>query len=214
MKNIENAVSRNTASIVMMLAASFLAVAFMMPFQADAALLTQQLDQGMANSDVTSLQTFLSTYNNVYPSGLITGYFGPLTAAGVSGFQTANSIAAVGRVGPITLAAINAQMGGGSVPPSGDISAPIMYPETVSSGSNSATISWSTSEAARSRVMYSTTLPFLYSTALSVSTNGYGSTANITIFGLQPHTTYYYVRESIDGSGNITWTIGRPVTTQ
>ena len=209
---------RTTLTVATILVATVLALAaiFVLPYQASAALLTQELDLGESNSDVTSLQTFLASLPNIYPEGLITGYFGSLTQAAVVRFQTANGISAVGRVGPQTLAAINAQMGGGGSTGggSGDISAPTINPETLTTTSNSFTLSWATSESAKSRVMYGTVWPFLYSTAPSVSTSGYGATSNITITGLQSHTTYYYVLESIDGSGNVMWTVGKPVTTQ
>lgn len=180
---------------------------------AHAALLTQQLDFGMRNADVTSLQTFLAANPSLYPQGIVSGYFGSLTRAAVARFQTANGLPAVGRVGPLTLAAINAQMGGSVSTPTGDVSAPLIFPETVTKTGNSATISWTTSEAARSRVMYGNSWPFLYSTAPSASASGFNSTANITLTGLQPNSTYYYVLESIDASGNVMWTVGKPVVT-
>lgn len=194
--------------------APLLALAFILPLNANAALLTRQLDLGMTNSDVTSLQTFLAANTTIYPEGIVSGYFGELTAAAVSRFQTANGLAAVGRVGPLTLAAINTQMGG-AVPVTGaDVWAPTIYPETVTVGQNSATISWTTSDAARSRVMYGTSWPFLYAVAPSVSSAGFNATSNITLNGLQPKTTYYYVLESVDGPGNIMWTVAKSFMTQ
>lgn len=196
-------------------AASVLAIALVFPFQASAAMLSQQLDLGESNGDVTTLQMFLANNTSFYPEALVTGYYGNLTFAAVSRFQTANNLASVGRVGPQTLAAINGQIGGGTVTGVGsDVSAPIIYPETLSTGPNSAVISWTMNEAAKSRVMYGTTWPFLYATAPSVVSNTFSTTASITLSGLQSHTTYYYVRESVDLSGNVTWTVGKPLTTQ
>ncbi len=173
---------------------------------AHAMLLTQELDLGMTNSDVSALQGFLATNSAFYPQGIISGYFGNLTAAAVSRFQIANGLPAVGRVGARTLAIINAQVANGVTTGGTDDSAPIIYPESVSVGTNWANVSWATSEAARSRVMYATFWPFLYATASSVSGPGLASTANITLPNLAPHTMYYYVRESIDATGNIMWT--------
>ncbi len=192
-----------------------LTIAFALPLETNAALLTQQLDLGMTNSDVTSLQTFLATNSALYPEKIISGYFGELTAAAVSRFQTANGLPPVGRVGPQTLALINAAMTGQPSPGTGaDVWAPTIYPESLSTGTNSATISWTTSDAARSRVMYGTSWPFLYALAPSVSSAGYNATSNITLNGLQSRTTYYYVLESIDGSGNIMWTVPKSFMTQ
>lgn len=196
-------------------AASVLAVALVFPFQASAAMLSQQLDIGESNGDVTTLQMFLANNTSFYPEAIVSGYFGNLTFAAVSRFQSANNLPSVGRVGPRTLAAINGQIGGGTVTGEGsDITAPTIYPETLSTGPNSAMISWTMNESAKSRVMYGVTWPFLYSTAPSVSANTFSTTASIILTGLQPHTTYYYVRESVDLSGNVTWTVGKPLTTQ
>jgi len=207
------ALQRNAPSITVipvLLAATLLALTFIFPASASAAMLSQELDFGMTNSDVTSLQVYLASNSAFYPEGIVSGYFGNLTVAAVKRFQTANGLAAVGRVGPLTLALINAKMGG-SVSAGGDVSAPIMMPEKVTLGSNTANFSWVTTESAQSRVMYGKTWPFLYSTAPSVSTVGFGATSNITIAGLQSPSTYYYVRESIDGSGNVMWTVGKPL---
>jgi len=216
MTNISAVYTQGMMRLTAVVVPSFLALVLALPFQAQAAFLTQQLDLGMTNADVTSLQTFLAADSTIYPEGIVSGYFGPLTAAAVSRFQTANGLSSVGRVGPLTLATINAQMGGGGAGTGGgsDVSAPIIYPETVSVTPNSATISWTVNEAAKSRVTFGTTRPFLYSTAPSVSTSGFGSTASITLTGLQSHGTYYYVLESVDGAGNIAWTVSKPLTTQ
>lgn len=96
---------------------------------------------------------------------------------------------------------------------SGDVYAPIMSPEVVTASTNSFTVSWTTNESASDRVMFGTSWPFLYATASSVSANSFGTTGNITVTGLQPNTTYYYVIQSTDASGNLQETIGKPVTT-
>lgn len=189
------------------------AIAFAFPGLSHAAMISQQLDLGMTGSDVTSLQTFLAGNSSIYPEGIISGYFGSLTASAVARFQTAHGLSAVGRVGPQTLALINSLMGGGTST-GGDVSAPIMNPETVTVTSNSATISWVTNEAAKGRVMYGTTWPFLYATAPSVGTTGFASTASIMLPSLQSHTRYYYTLESIDAAGNIQWGIGHSFLTQ
>jgi len=69
--------------------------------------LTRQLDLGMSNEDIELLQEILATDPEIYPEGLITGYFGPLTARAVKRFQKAAGIEQVGRVGPKTLSKIN-----------------------------------------------------------------------------------------------------------
>ena len=195
--------------------ALLLAIGFILPGQANAALLTSQLDLGATGANVTSLQTFLAASASIYPEGIVSGYFGSMTSAAVARFQTANGLASVGRVGPATLLTINAQMtNNGMITTGYDDSAPIMYTPTITSTSNSATFAWSTNESAHDRVMFGTTWPFLYATAQSVTANGYGTNTSITVNGLQAHSQYYYVLESVDASGNTTWTVGHPVNTQ
>src|SRR3989338_7152445 len=90
--------------------AAFVVVLFSAAVIAPAATLNRQLQVGMSGSDVSALQTFLAADVTLYPQGLVTGYFGNLTKAAVSNFQSRNGISPVGRVGPVTLAVLNAQM--------------------------------------------------------------------------------------------------------
>lgn len=65
------------------------------------------LTQGASGDDVKQLQEFLKTYTGAYPNGLITGYYGPLTAVAVKKFQAQNGIESAGVVGPKTQEKIN-----------------------------------------------------------------------------------------------------------
>lgn len=190
-------------------------VAFATP--AFAAQLSGQLDIGSTGPDVTALQTFLAQNSAIYPSGLVTGYYGQLTANAVSAWQTANGIDAVGRVGPVTLAALNAAMAGGSsgtVANNDTTSNPALSGSNISTTANSATFTWNTNEPTNSRVLYGTSIPFLFASASSVaSTNGLSTSATATVTGLNPGTTYYYSLHSSDASGNESWTIEQPFTT-
>jgi hypothetical protein len=51
------------------------------------AIFTKPLSFGMSSSDVRRLQTLLATKPEIYPEGLITGYFGQLTKKAVQRFQ-------------------------------------------------------------------------------------------------------------------------------
>lgn len=207
--------TKNRLALASLAASPFIAIA-LMAGPVSAAMLSQQLDMGEQGDDVTSLQTFLAADPSVYPSGLITGYFGPLTAAAVSKFQANNGLAVVGRVGPQTLALINSQMGGtvGTPLPSGDISAPIISVTGTSVTTNSGTINWTTNEAATSRVMYGTSWPFIYASAPSVgSATGVAASGVVTLPNLQSNTTYYYTIESVDASGNLQWSTGNSFKT-
>lgn len=212
MKTARTTLVRDGYPIVALVAIVLMGATMLIPQYARAEMLTGQLDLGMRSANVTTLQEFLAQYPSIYPEGLVTGYFGPLTQSAVVRYQSSNGIDAVGRVGPVTLSLINSRMDGGTGG-SDDESAPIMNTESVSVGTNSATIGWSLNESAQSRVMFSRSWPFLYASAPSVSNNGYTPTASITITGLQSRTTYYYVRESVDVSGNVTLTLAHTFTT-
>ena len=206
---------QTSASLYVFVAAMTLLACFGIVGHAYASIVTQ-LDMGSQNSDVTELQTYLAQNSALYPSGLVTGYFGSLTQDGVRKFQVSQVIVSsgspsttgYGRVGPTTMASLNALMAGGTGIGGtvGDMSAPIMYPATVSVGKNEVVISWVTSESAIGRVMYSTSWPFLYASAASVSSTGYGATSKIVLTNLKSNTVYYYTRESIDKAGNVMWT--------
>ena len=188
---------------------------------ASAATLTRSLDIGSQGSDVSSLQTFLTGLGStIYPSGLVTGYFGSLTSAGVGRFQTQNGIVSsgspsttgFGRVGPVTMAALNAQMGGTSNLSEGagkvtntDVPQPILSNLAVTTTSNSATVTWNSNVAGTAKVWYSTSPSFNYNTAQYATTAGYTTSENVTIPNLQGGTTYYYVVESLDAQGNFSW---------
>lgn len=64
-------------------------------------------DQGDA---VKYLQTLLAADTSVYPQGIVSGYFGPLTTTAVKNFQKAHGLAMVGFIGPATLAALEAEL--------------------------------------------------------------------------------------------------------
>jgi len=185
------------------------------PLYAHADTLTRQLEQGMSGSDVGTLQTFLAQDNTIYPQGLVTDFFGPLTFAAVSNFQSRNGIATVGRVGPITLAAINAQMSGSTAettyaegagkPTNVGTSQPVVSNVAVTTTTNTATVTWTSNIPTTGKVWYSTNAAFNYNTAPSTSNANVTTAQNVVITGLQGATTYYYVVESSDAQGNFSW---------
>jgi len=185
---------------------------FIIAGTAYAETLYRQLELGNTGADVSILQTFLAKDRTIYPQGLVTGYFGSLTKSAVSNFQARNGIATVGRVGPVTLVAINAQMGGNL---GGDVNAPIIWGITQAPGTNSASIQWNTSEQAAGIVYYSTSWPSMTDTLTDVTIGGSVAmndtlprmSQSVSVSGLQPNTMYYYVIYARDGSGNvqITW---------
>ncbi len=67
----------------------------------------QELRQGMSGQEVRELQQILATDPTVYPEGLVTGFFGPLTANAVGRLQAKFRLESRGVVNADTLALIN-----------------------------------------------------------------------------------------------------------
>ncbi len=182
----------------------------LIPMLAQAEMLSRQLQIQMSGSDVSTLQSFLAEDTTIYPQGLVTGYFGFLTKAAVANYQSRNGIDAVGRVGPITLASINAQMSGGAGAPGADVYAPVLSTINVDAARTSATLSWSTNEATKGLVYYSTSVLTEYEYPHYVTIGGTAvaddaslhTSHTITIGNLQPNTTYYYDVYVTDAAGN------------
>jgi len=198
------------------------------------------LDVGSTGTDVAVLQTYLAQDTDLYPEALVTGYYGPKTRAAVGRFQCRESIVCqgevtltgYGRVGPKTRTRLNELMKDMTIVPvvspgaatgtggpdittnSVDDMAPVIQPERVVGGDTTAIIGWMANEPAYARVYYATSLP-VYVTPGSRSAEGtvYGPVQQVTLIGLVPNTTYYYVRESRDVAGNTTLTLPKVFTT-
>ncbi len=67
-----------------------------------------ELKFGMRSDEVTGLQKMLAADPSVYPEGLVTGYFGPYTLAGVKHFQSLHGLPPTGVVSTLTRAKIQA----------------------------------------------------------------------------------------------------------
>jgi len=189
------------------------------------ALISSQLDLGDQGGEVTELQTYLSSNANLYPSGLVTGYFGQLTKAGVERFQTVEGIVSsgtpattgYGRVGPRTQSSINAKLSGGTVS-TGDIYAPVIRTMGVTTGNSTATVSWTASESSFGKVYYSispirisnifdATGVFSGEPIVSGTLAQYDGAARVShavnINGLSSNTTYYYLVVVYDATKNV-----------
>ncbi len=185
------------------------------PLFAQADSLNRQLQIGMSGTDVSTLQSFLAEDTTIYPQGRITGYFGFLTKAAVSNYQSRNNLDPVGRVGPLTLALINSQMAGGSGSPGADVTAPVLSSVNVHTSSTTATVSWNTNEPTKGAVYYGTTPLSEYEYPHYVSISGsvamtdtsLHSAQSVTIGNLQPNTAYYYDVYVTDASGNASMTM-------
>lgn len=178
---------------------------------------TTQMDVGSTGSEVTKLQTFLAGNKAIYPEGLITGYYGPLTEAAVMRFQGTYGISRVGRVGPQTLAQLNSLLSntGGF----GDNNAPIISGVVLNRNANSVSIQWNTNENTRDKIYYDSkpltffetsapkTEPVILGQFVSDTTLSSSNFHSINIPSLIPGATYYYMIQSVDAAGNVsvTW---------
>ncbi len=220
-----NYIHKYLGHIVTFTSSAFLVLALALGFTQFAsaqtyAPLTAQADLGARGTNVTNLQAYLAANPSFYPEGLITGYYGALTRAAVQRFQAFYGIVSsgtaattgYGRVGPSTLAKLNALILGGTT--STDTTGPSFYNVTQTMSNTAATFNFSTNEATTARVVYSTS-PLMFNEGdinsngfgplggLSVtSLNGMSMTHSITVSGLQPNTTYYYTIIAIDTAGN------------
>lgn len=69
--------------------------------------LLRDLREGMSGDDVKALQAILAADPNIYPEGLVTGFYGRLTSEAVKKFQKKYGIEMLGLVGPKTLKKLN-----------------------------------------------------------------------------------------------------------
>lgn len=185
--------------------------------------ISSSLDVGSRGADVTELQTYLAQNPSLYPSGLITGYYGPLTKAAVERFQVAQGIVSsgspettgYGRVGPITRARLNSIIMGSGGQTSGTAS-PILSTTSIQVGSTNATLTWTTNVPTQGQVYYNN-MPLNFSEATGPrqqpfvsgafsKDNGGVTSHSITIQSLQPNTTYYFLTRAVDGAGNMSMT--------
>lgn len=172
------------------------------------------LGLGSSGNGVTRLQTFLATNPSVYPQGVVSGYYGPLTQTAVNQFQIGYGLPAVGNVGPLTLAKINGLIAAGEAP---DVDAPVISAIRVATTPTNATITWTTNQAALGRIHYDTAPIVMLETSTAktapatsgtvVSEQNYVNSHSLTIPNLARNTLYYYSLESTDVAGNVSVTL-------
>ncbi|MEK7192470.1 MAG: fibronectin type III domain-containing protein [Patescibacteria group bacterium] len=181
----------------------------------------RSLRLGLKGPDVGALQKFLARDKEIYPEGLITGYFGKLTEMAVKRWQSNYKIEPVGMVGPKTRAKLKeileAQPPASATPTEKvqlpqDTVAPVVDEESIrvtSITSTSAIISWNTDELSDSAVRFTDDAPCktsittdfcaVYSASDSVKTTiGH----RIVVSGLLYQTAYYFNVNSTDTAGN------------
>lgn len=211
MKNTLIANKSNISAAALFAAAFILTMSFGAG-QADAAIVNQ-LQLGSRSAQVTELQQFLALNSKVYPAGLVTGYFGPMTQAAVLQFQANYDISQVGRVGPVTMARINAVMNAGQ---GLDIDGPSITNLAMQANSFSTTLSWNSDSNVRGKIFYSTQPLQVQEAAysfmppvvggLSVESAAVGTSQSLSLTNLSSNTIYYYLVQATDLSGNVSVT--------
>jgi hypothetical protein len=85
-----------------------------------------------------------------------------------------------------------------------DTTAPIISDIVVTHASEIATISWKTNESATGKIYYGTATPIVLATAPDTKQDGaYSLNHSFNLTGLATSTTYYFVLEGKDATGNI-----------
>lgn len=75
----------------------------------------QNLSEGSSSDDVKDVQEILAGYEDIYPEGVVSGYYGSLTKEAVKRFQKKIGIEATGTVGPVTRQALNDLLDDGQI---------------------------------------------------------------------------------------------------
>jgi len=154
--------------------------------------LINQLRRGMTSEEVKRLQEILATDPDVYPEGLITGYFGRLTEKAVKKFQKKVCLEEVGLVGPKTLAKINELLtegagSSGKVPP-GLLRAPGVQKKFCTPITTTTTVPATTTTTTIPATTTTTTIPAT-TTTTTTSTTTTTTTTSTTTTTTEPPTT-------------------------
>lgn len=182
---------------------------------AHAASISTQMGIGSTGASVTALQTLLASNSLIYPAGMISGYYGPMTAAAVQQFQIANNLSPVGNVGPQTFAKLNKLMANGVTVL--DVSAPQLSAPQVTMSGTSATIRWNTGEMAFGKIHYDINPISMFESTVSmqepstsgtiVAEVGENTSHAVQLNNLNHGQTYYFSTESEDPTGNLSVTL-------
>ena len=78
--------------------------------QSQIADIKADLREGVQGEDVKSIQELLASDPSIYPAGLKTGYFGPLTVEAIKRFQAKNGLEVTGTINTETKAALDTLM--------------------------------------------------------------------------------------------------------
>lgn len=170
---------------------------------------TKALQRGASGEEVKALQEFLKKFPDIYPEGLVTGYYGALTEQAVKRLQEKQGLEPVGTLGPRTRAKLNELIseGAGSsglIPP-GLLSAPglQMAPGTTAQGTTTSSPAVPATPAVPIGQTGTTTVPAIPATpatstssalATTTPTQACGKTLNV------PSDKYSNIQSALDAS--------------
>ena len=164
----------------------------------------RNLGVGMTGDDVSNLQAYLKQFIELYPEGLVTGYFGQLTQRAVQRFQSAYGIVSsgdpattgYGLVGPMTRAKLNELIGVSSATSLDDGGAQTLTTETAVTNITAVpqTETTTTGTVTAGTSQYATTTEPIIKT-------GTGSTSPSRSFNIGTGSVYYTVGAS-SGAGS------------
>jgi peptidoglycan hydrolase-like protein with peptidoglycan-binding domain len=175
------------------------------------------LNTGSKSSDVIVLQKFLASNSNIYPAGVVSGYYGSMTKAAVTQFQLAYGLSADGVSGPMTSSKINSLISYGA---GIDLYAPVLSSLSINESGTSANFSFNSNKPVKATIFYDTNpinwnswddsvqslaLPAI--SGIAETDNTFSLTKQITLSNLSQNINYHYVLVLTDGSGNstVTW---------
>ncbi len=79
----------------------------LMGTQAEIKELRADIREGMTDADIKTIQELLASDPAIYPKGLVTGYFGPMTKEAIMKFQAKNGLEVTGEINAETRAALD-----------------------------------------------------------------------------------------------------------
>jgi hypothetical protein len=80
----------------------------LMNTEAEIKELRADIKEGMTSDDIKTIQELLASDPTIYPRGLVTGYFGPMTKEAIMKFQAKNGLEVTGLIDTETRAAMDA----------------------------------------------------------------------------------------------------------
>jgi len=176
------------------------------------------LRMGSRSEGVRAMQAFLASNGDMYPTGMVTGYFGPLTHSAVVQFQLSYGLTPDGIAGPRTQAKMNELIASGR---GLDVYAPAIANPSISVSGRNATVSLNSSEPVSATLYYSTSPLIISESAVAFgaptvsgitsvdATMGTNKTFSLT--NLDANANYHYSVMVKDASGNIS--LAWPTTT-